>query len=424
MNISVSHAGTLDQAMKILLGDANIDLIVANDSEHLTLLMKYLLSVESSLPVIIVGATQSANEADSISAMNVVAQIRSGDIAAQLPGLIQSKYKDLLQATEKDEKFCRISVDLLCDITPLADDVYIRLSNIKFVKIFKAGTVFTEKDLKRLCGVRNIEYLYVPKAASAGFVNRLQDRLQAVSDEAEDGDEKLIATVAQVQETLQDLTQKIGFTEPVMALAKTHVELAVKAIGKFPRLHRIFEGSMLRNSNYTSRHSVMIAHVACAIASKLNWPSDSTFQKLIVASLLHDISLVNPDYCEINTKADLEQAKMRYTSDEIRAIENHPFAAADIVGKLHEIPADVHAIVIQHHEKPDGSGFPRGMRAQAIAPLAAVFIVAHELVEACDREGASFDMSRFWQERTEAYSSSTFKKIAKVFLDASNLKAA
>ncbi|MES2856521.1 MAG: HD domain-containing phosphohydrolase, partial [Bdellovibrionota bacterium] len=339
------------------------------------------------------------------------------DVAKKLPELIKEKYAAILAANVKEDIYCRINVELLCDVTPLADDVYVRLSNIKFVKLFKAGTVFTEKDLKRLCGVRNIEYLYIPKAASAEFVNRLQDRLQEVVGETEDGDEKLIATVIQVQETLLDLTQKIGFTEPVMALAKTHVEMAVKVIGKFPRLHRIFEGSLFRNSNYTSRHSVMVAHVACAIASKLNWPSDSTFQKLIVASLLHDIALVRPEFCEIHNKADLDKAKERFSQAEHHAIETHPFAAADIVSKLHEIPADVFAVVSQHHERPDGSGFPRGMHATTIAPLAAVFIVAHELVDEVEAKGDKFEMIKFWEERAGSYSGGTFKKIAKAFIE-------
>jgi putative nucleotidyltransferase with HDIG domain len=424
VNVSVTQASSLEQTMTLLLGDADVDLIIANESPQLTVLMKYLLSVGSKIPLIVVGATKAQEQQSLFSEVNVAAQVKDAEIATELPRIIQAKYKDLLAANESKDVYCRINVELLCDVTPLADDVYVRLSSIKYVKLFKAGTVFTEKDLKRLCGVRNIQYLYIPKSASGEFVNRLQDRLHVVSNDFEDGDERLVSTVAQVQETLHDLVLKVGFTPPVMALAKTHVETALKMIGKFPRLHRIFEGSFFRNSNYTSRHSVMVAHLSCAIANKLNWPSDSTFQKLIVAALLHDIALAKPEFCEIKTKTDLEKAKARFSDSEFKSIENHPFTAAEIVSKLHEIPADVYVVVLQHHERPDGTGFPRSLHAPQIAPLAAVFIVAHDLVEAYEAKGAAFDMDAFWKERAELYSSSTFKKIAKCFTDPSVSKAA
>lgn len=422
LNVAVRQASSLEQTMSHLLADENVDLIIANESQQLSLLIKYLLSVGSQIPIVVM-APSSQPAPQSFSGIEMIAQVTEAQASTELISVLREKYREIAESPANDSGYCRISVELLCDVTPLVDSVYVRLSNIKYVKLFKAGTVFTERDLRRLCGVRNIEYLYILKSAAGEFIERLQDKLRADSSNLVDGDERLFSTVAYVQETLQDLTQKIGFTPPVVELAKTHVETAVKAIGKFPRLTRIFEGSILRNANYTSKHSVMVAHVACAIASQMGWPSDSTFQKLTIASLLHDLTLAKPEYAHVKTKQDLMDAKSKFLPTEVTSIESHPFAAGELVNKLTEIPGDVYLVVLQHHEVPDGSGFPRGLRASAISPLAAVFIVAHELVDEFEKQGDTFDMIAFFQDREELYSVGTFKKIAKCFLEPAVTKA-
>ena len=99
---------------------------------------------------------------------------------------------------------------------------------------------------------------------------------------------------------------------------------------------------------------------------------------------------------------------------EFNAIKNHPRTAGDLVDRLIEIPADVCGIITQHHEQPDGSGFPRGLLAVQIAPLAAVFNVSHDMVEAYLELGDRFSLADFASKRFGTYTAGTFKKIAKI----------
>ena len=76
-----------------------------------------------------------------------------------------------------------------------------------------------------------------------------------------------------------------------------------------------------------------------------------------------------------------------------------------------EVPADVDTIIRQHHEKADGKGFPRSLSHQYIAPLAVVFIIAHDLTQYTIRAGADFNASVFLGEVREKYKSNQFKKV-------------
>src|SRR4051794_9914655 len=78
INVTVTAVNSLELTMTHLLGEGSVDLIVANDSLQLTLLMKYLLSVGSKIPLIIVGANAEQSKQKAFSEIGVIAQIKEG----------------------------------------------------------------------------------------------------------------------------------------------------------------------------------------------------------------------------------------------------------------------------------------------------------------------------------------------------------
>ena len=85
------------------------------------------------------------------------------------------------------------------------------------------------------------------------------------------------------------------------------------------------------------------------------------------------------------------------------------------------MPPDVDSIIAQHHERPDGSGFPRGLTHLRIGPLATVFIVAHDIVTYLfdnDIAGANvekgLDLDKFIEQKSKTYQMGTFKKVIAV----------
>ena len=57
-----------------------------------------------------------------------------------------------------------------------------------------------------------------------------------------------------------------------------------------------------------------------------------------------------------------------------------PLKSIELVKSYPEMTDDVVRIIQMHHEKYDGSGFPRGLTQEQIPPLPAIFIVAEEIV--------------------------------------------
>jgi hypothetical protein len=99
-------------------------------------------------------------------------------------------------------------------------------------------------------------------------------------------------------------------------------------------------------------------------------------------------------------------------SPEIVRYRLHPLHAAQTAQTIDVLPPDVDQIILQHHEAPDGSGFPRGLTANRIHFLAAVFIIGEDLVHFLDDgEALETSLKDFLTWGEVRYQSGNFKKI-------------
>jgi PAS domain S-box-containing protein/putative nucleotidyltransferase with HDIG domain len=124
---------------------------------------------------------------------------------------------------------------------------------------------------------------------------------------------------------------------------------------------------------YTSGHQRRVAALACAIAEEMG-PSAEEVRVIRVAALLHDIGKALFVPIEILSKPG------KLTDLEMALIREHPKAGYEILGKV-EFPWPVAEIVYQHHERLDGSGYPRGLKGEEILREARIIAVA-DVVEA------------------------------------------
>lgn len=273
-------------------------------------------------------------------------------------------------------------------------------------------------DLERTVNKKKISYLYIKKEETQEFINKFKADLATRVELAVAGDSDLFLGASEVQEMIQEVSSRLGFTKEVQEIAKSNIALTVKAIGASPKLSSALSASYMNGRNYVSSHSVMLANISCCVAAGMEWPSTTTFQKLVMAALFHDFVFTEPELARISSKKELDGLKMKATDDKYQEIKNHPIKCSEIVKSFHEIPGDVDVIVLQHHERPDGTGFPKGLRSHQIAPLSAVFIVAHDILDALHRDGEKFDLKMFLKKSEHDYQGSAFRKVWKSLMAA------
>lgn len=123
---------------------------------------------------------------------------------------------------------------------------------------------------------------------------------------------------------------------------------------------------------FSAGHEQRVASLSLAIAEELGVPADER-EGLEYAALLHDIGKIAIP-AEILTKAG------RLSDGEFSLVKTHVVHGFDIL-KAVGFPWPVAEIVAQHHERLDGSGYPQGLRGEAIRREARIIAVA-DVVEA------------------------------------------
>jgi PAS domain S-box-containing protein/putative nucleotidyltransferase with HDIG domain len=123
---------------------------------------------------------------------------------------------------------------------------------------------------------------------------------------------------------------------------------------------------------YTTGHQKRVAQLAFAMAGEMGLPKDKT-EAIRIAAIIHDIG-------KINVPAEILSKPGKLSKDEFNLLKEHPQAGFDIVKDI-EFPWPVAQIVIQHHERMNGSGYPSGLSGEAIIIEARILAVA-DVVEA------------------------------------------
>ena len=129
---------------------------------------------------------------------------------------------------------------------------------------------------------------------------------------------------------------------------------------------RVMVETLGMRDRMTARHSAAVARFAKATAAAAGLSGRD--QELVhTAGLLHDIGKF--------TFPDHTLTGVRLTEEDWELIRSHPQRGADIVGRVHGY-ADVAEIVLCHHERIDGRGYPRNLAGEDIPALARILAVA------------------------------------------------
>jgi PAS domain S-box-containing protein/putative nucleotidyltransferase with HDIG domain len=118
---------------------------------------------------------------------------------------------------------------------------------------------------------------------------------------------------------------------------------------------------------YTAGHQDKVARLAAAIAKKMNL-SEEQIKGIQTAGFIHDIG-------KMYIPADILSKPGKLSSIEMQLIRTHPQAGYDIMKDI-EFPWPVARIILEHHERMDGSGYPNGVLNNDILPEARIIAVA------------------------------------------------
>jgi len=143
------------------------------------------------------------------------------------------------------------------------------------------------------------------------------------------------------------------------------------------KLHRELQESYLElvmslaeaveiKDRYTRGHSDLVSRYAVEIARRMGL-TDKEIEVIQRGGMLHDVGKIGIDEAILNKNG-------RLTDEEFTEIKNHPVYGANIVEPIAFLRGE-REIVLQHHEKMDGSGYPHGITGDEISIGARIIAV-------------------------------------------------
>ncbi len=118
---------------------------------------------------------------------------------------------------------------------------------------------------------------------------------------------------------------------------------------------------------YTNGHSRRVGEYACKLAERLGL-SPKRIENLKIAAILHDIGKIGVDESILNKPG-------RLTEEEFDKIKQHPEIGVKIIKDI-DFLKDVSGIILSHHERYDGTGYPEGRKNGEIVLEAQILSIA------------------------------------------------
>ncbi len=160
------------------------------------------------------------------------------------------------------------------------------------------------------------------------------------------------------------------FSEDITEVVRAREAIATHA----SELEEAMHGTLLAVSNmveqrdpYTAGHERRVGIIAGDIAREMGWPEQQC-KDLELIGLVHDIGKIAVPV-EILTKPS------RLSPMEYELVKQHVTRSYEILKDV-KFRIPVAEIIYQHHERMDGSGYPRGLRGREILPAARILAVA------------------------------------------------
>lgn len=271
------------------------------------------------------------------------------------------------------EEYMPIAIDELVSGTINPVDLFVRISDTKFIQVAKADTTLDIHQLKNYKS-KAIEYLYIRKSEYGKIAQQSILLAGMLIQRSDVSPEKKSTYLNNASNAVFNRMDHIGFDLELYNSAKQVTEAVVTLVDSQSHFTSLIAG-LAGSSNHLLNHSVAVSVLSTMIGQELGFKKKATLEKLALGGLLHDVGLKSLP------PALISKAEIEMTNEELQHYETHAYKGAKLLAGLGVVPDDIVSIVYEHHENAIGQGYPQRIRDVKIHPLAKVVGLANQFVE-------------------------------------------
>lgn len=272
-------------------------------------------------------------------------------------------------ATIFDSEFVEVNSEVIRRISgSLPFNIFIRRGENTYTKLFPKGEEIDTARLKEYETSKGIEKFFVHHDDYRQYLLYVEQVANALFEKKNADNDEIVGVVKEMTNlTMLELVINKHVDAKSVSYAMTTVKGCIDVLASDPKsLFRIFR--LLGQHPYMIKHALMTSVFALLLAKVENLESEKTLTTLGLGALLHDIGMAMLNFDPEET-AEL-------TSEDRRELQKHPELAKRMLDSVRSVNPEVRMIVMQHHEQPNGRGYPNGLHDKQIYYLAKMVAIA------------------------------------------------
>ncbi len=272
-------------------------------------------------------------------------------------------------ATIFDSEFVQVNTSVLRRISgKLPFNVFIRRGENTYTKLFPKGDPIDLEHLDKYESEKGIQdfyvhrddyrqyLLYVERIANSLFKNKASEQSEVV---------EVIKEMTNL--TMLELVVNKQVDAKSVAYAMTTIKGCIDVLAGDPKsLFKIFR--LMSGQPYLIKHALTTSVFALLLAKMEKIETEKNLVNLGLGALIHDIGMTMLTY-------DPEE-KTELLPEERRELHQHPELGKRMLDSIRAITPEVRMIVMQHHEQPNGHGYPNGLHDKQIYFPAKIVAIA------------------------------------------------
>jgi HD-GYP domain-containing protein (c-di-GMP phosphodiesterase class II) len=275
---------------------------------------------------------------------------------------VDSQPQDLAQQEQVSSKFIPIPLESLRLDTEVNFKIYVITEQEKEPVLYRAENLqFTEAVRKRL-QENDVRRVYIETSDRDEYWQYVEHNLDNIlADDGIDPQKKAEVVYSSATQLIEHLFENPWMREGIRRSEKLVESTAYFLLHDETAFSHFL--SVRSYDYYTYTHSVNVYVFSVALADKVGIGEMSDIVELGTGALLHDVGMSLVDSRIVNKSGPL-------TTRELAAIKKHPTYGMKVLREAGGISEDCLAVVSQHHERCDGSGYPEGFSEKNIHPYA------------------------------------------------------
>ena len=315
-----------------------------------------------------------------------------------------------------EHKYVGISIQTLASIRLITYPMFVRINEDKYVRYFNEGVELTRDEVIKL-QKKGILELYVERSHFDHFIESFRHKVQKdmLFRGFQDKSTSALELSTLVQEIVMGAAKTFGLTPEMQELAQKNIQLVKKFTENFDELDSILNWATLSQQEYSFIHCILLCYLTTEVSSHIDMTEKYASKILALVSFFHDITLDNQQIKNERHYIKALSLNSTINKNDLKAVKIHPEASADLIKKWKLCSPELELVIRQHHEKPDGSGFPLQLHGAEINELAACFIVCEDLVQSFLELKDRIAIEKYFSGQAKLYSEQPFKHFYNYF---------